>query len=266
MKLSGRVALVTGAARAIGRSHALHLARLGADIVINDVDLESYKEFGEEITAPTVVDEVRALGVRCVGIEADVGKQDEVAAMVQQVLAAFGRVDILVNNAGGLAGEVADSFASAVAAADLAATLDRNLIGTIYCSQAVAEPMKARRWGRIVNTASQAGLRAQRGGVYSSYGVAKAGVIAYTRYLAQELGPFGITVNCLAPAYVSTGRLESKVYGVNPKLKQQTLAQIPLGRFAEPTDISKVVEFFVTDLGDYVSGQCLSVCGGAINF
>lgn len=265
MKLKGKVALVTGAARAIGRSHALRLARLGADVVINDINLESFKEFGEEITAPTVVDEVKALGVRSIGIEADVGKKDQVETMVKRVLDEFGHIDILINNAGGLAGEVFQSFASSVSEEDLRATFDRNLMGTIFCCQAVAEPMKAQGWGRIVNTGSQAGLQAQQGGIYSSYGPAKAGVIAYTRYLALELGPYGITVNCIAPAYVSTQRLEVKVYSI-PGIKEQTLAQIPLGRLAQPDDISKVVEFFVTDLGDYVTGQCLSVCGGAIKF
>jgi len=265
MKLKGKVAVVTGAARAIGRSHALRLAGLGADVVVNDIDLESFKEFDEQITAPTVIDEVRARGVRCIGVEADVGRKDQVEAMVSRVLGEFGHIDILVNNAGGLAGEVRESFASSVSQEDLRATLDRNLMGTIFCSQAVAGPMKAQGWGRIVNTSSQAGLQAQGRGIYASYGAAKAGVMAYTRYLAQELGRYGITVNCVVPAYVSTGRLEAKVYST-PGVKEQVLAQIPLGRLACPEDISKVVEFFVTDLGDYVTGQCLSVCGGAINF
>jgi NAD(P)-dependent dehydrogenase (short-subunit alcohol dehydrogenase family) len=263
MKLKGKVALITGAARAIGRSHALRLARLGADIVINDLDLSSYKEFGEKITASTVVEEVRSLGVRCIGIEADVGLKNQVVTMVDKTLEEFGQVDILVNNAGGLAGEVDKSFAVSVSEEDLKATLDRNLLGTIYCCQAVAESMKARRWGRIVNTSSQAGLQAQRGGIYASYGAAKAGVIAYTKYLAHELGPYGILVNCIAPAYVSTPRLEQKVFSL-PGMRERLLAEIPLGRMATPEDISKVVEFFVTDLGDYVTGQCLSVCGGAV--
>ena len=263
MKLKGKVALITGAARAIGRSHALRLARLGADIVINDLDLASYKEFGEKLTAPTVVEEVRALGVHCIGIEADVGRKNQVAAMVNRTLEEFGHIDILVNNAGGLAGEVAKSYAVSVSEEDLKATLDRNLLGTIYCCQAVAESMKARRGGRIVNTSSQAGLQAQRGGIYASYGAAKAGVIAYTKYLAHELGPYGILVNCIAPAYVSTPRLEQKVFSL-PGMRERLLAEIPLGRMATPEDISKVVEFFVTDLSDYVTGQCLSVCGGAV--
>jgi NAD(P)-dependent dehydrogenase (short-subunit alcohol dehydrogenase family) len=116
-----------------------------------------------------------------------------------------------------------------------------------------------------VNTSSQAGLQAQRGGIYASYGAAKEGVIAYTRYLANELGPYGILVNCIAPAYVSTPRLEQKVFNL-PGMREQFLAEIPLGRMATPEDISKVVEFFATDLSDYVTGQCLSVCGGAIRF
>lgn len=265
MKLEGKVALVTGAARAIGRAHALRLAKLGADVVINDINLEAFKEFGEKITAPTVMDEVKALGVRSIGVETDVGKKEQVEAMVKRVLDEFGHIDILINNAGGLAGEIVESFASSVSEEDLKATFDRNLMGTIYCCQAVAEPMKAQRWGRIVNTSSQAGLQAQQGGVYASYGAAKAGVIAYTRYLAQELGPYGITVNCIAPAYVSTGRLEALAYS-RPGARERTIGQVPLGRLAQPDDIAKVTEFFVTDLGDYVTGQCLSVCGGAIRF
>ena len=220
MKLEGKVALITGAARAIGRAHALRLAGLGADIVVNDVNLESFKEFDEGIGAATVVEEIKEKGVECLGIEADVTNKEQVEAMVKQALDAFGHIDILVNNAGGLAGEVLESFASSVSETDLRATLDRNLMGTLFCCQAVAPSMKALGWGRIVNTSSQAGLQAQKGGVYASYGAAKAGIMAYTRYLAQELGPFGITVNCLVPAYVNTRRLEVLVYDAIPGVKE----------------------------------------------
>ncbi|MFO7965070.1 MAG: SDR family NAD(P)-dependent oxidoreductase [Desulfobacterales bacterium] len=262
MTLKGKTALITGAARGIGRAHALRLASLGADIVINDINLKSHEEFGEKITAETVMDEVKALGVHCIGIEADVTHKEQVTSMVKKAVDTFGRVDILINNAGGLAGEMAESFASSVSEADLTATIDRNLIGTIFCCQAAAPAMKAHGWGRIVNTASQAGLRPQQGGIYASYGAAKAGVLAYTRYLAVELAPFGITVNCIVPAYVATDRLATRVFNQmeNPA---ETLG-IPLGRLATPDDVAKVAEFFVTDLSDYVTGQYLSVCGGAV--
>jgi NAD(P)-dependent dehydrogenase (short-subunit alcohol dehydrogenase family) len=169
-----------------------------------------------------------------------------------------------VNNAGGISGKPAESFASSVSFNDIKNTMDRNLMGTIYCSQAAAVHMKAQHFGRIVNTSSQAGMRSQVGGVYASYGVAKAGVIAYTFYLAQELGRYNITVNCLAPAYVATERLMRQSFNQVKDIRREL--GVPLGRLAEPVDIAKVMEFFVTDLGDYVTGQTLSVCGGAINF
>jgi NAD(P)-dependent dehydrogenase (short-subunit alcohol dehydrogenase family) len=264
MKLKGKVALITGAARGIGRSHALRLARLGADIVVNDIDLESYREFEAQTGQGGVLEEIQALGAGALGIECHAGRKDQAEDMVARAIAHFGKIDILINNAGGLAGEIQHSYASSVSEADLQATFERNLLSTIYCSQAVADPMKRQGWGRIVNTASQAGLQAQKSGVYASYGTAKAAVIHYTRYLAEELGPHGITVNCIAPAYISTPRLEKNVFG---KMKDPAAQyRIALNRLAQPDDVSKVVEFFVTDLGDYVTGQCLSVCGGAIKF
>ena len=177
----------------------------------------------------------------------------------------WGHIEILINNAGGLVGEAPQSYASFVSEKDLRATLDRNLMSTIFCCQAVADSMKNQNWGRIVNTTSQAALQTMEQGVFSSYAAAKAGVVAYTRYLAQELGPYGITVNCISPAYVSTARVEKVLFSL-PGKREQFLSQIALGRMAIPDDISKAVEFFVTDLGDYVTGQCLSVCGGVIRF
>lgn len=264
MKLKGKVALITGAARGIGRAHAVRLARLGADIVVNDIDLASYKEFEEDIDRGSVEEEIRALGVQVLAVECHAGKERDARSLVARAVEHFGHVDILINNAGGLAGEIDRSYAASVSGEDLQATFDRNLMSAIYCSQAAAVSMKENGWGRIVNTASQAGLQAQPGGVYASYGAAKAAVIHYTRYLAQELGPNGITVNCIAPAYISTPRLEKNVYS---KMKDPARQyRIPLNRLATPEDVAKVVEFFVTDLGDYVTGQCLSVCGGALKF
>ena len=142
--------------------------------------------------------------------------------------------------------------------------MDRNLMGTIYCCQAATVHMKSRNYGRIVNTSSQAGMRAQANGNYASYGMAKAGVISWTQYLAQELGRYNITVNALSPAYVATERLMQQSLNQVTDVRRQL--KVPLDRLADPDDIAKVMEFFVTDLGDYVTGQTISVCGGAINF
>jgi NAD(P)-dependent dehydrogenase (short-subunit alcohol dehydrogenase family) len=266
MKLKGKVAVVTGAGRGLGRAYALRLAKLGADVVVNDINLESAKEFGENLTAGTVMAEVEALGRRSLGIEADVGDKAAVESMFNQVLAQFGKIDILINNAGGLAGDRTRSYASQVPEDDLRATIDRNLLGTIFCCQAASAPMKKQRDGRIVNVSSQAGLRGSVTGYYASYGAAKAGIINYTQYLAAELAPFGINVNCIAPAYVNTGRISAWAGWSEEEKLRRTLSEVPMGRLAEVEDCAKVVEFFVTDLSDYVTGQCLSVCGGTIRF
>jgi len=264
MKLKGKVALVTGAGRGIGLAHAKRLAGMGADVAVNDINLDSAKEFDEDLGADSVMVLITNLGVKSAGFEANVCNEDEAKAMVNQVVSEFGKIDILINNAGGIAGKPEESFASSVSFEDIKNTMDRNLMGTIFCSQAAAVHMKEQNSGRIVNTSSQAGLRSQGGGVYASYGVAKAGVIAYTVYLAQELGPYNITVNCLAPAYVATERLMRQSFRQIKDVRKQL--KVPLGRLAEPDDIAKVMEFFVTDLGDYITGQTISVCGGAINF
>jgi NAD(P)-dependent dehydrogenase (short-subunit alcohol dehydrogenase family) len=266
MKLEGKVALVTGAGRGLGRAYALHLAKLGADVVVNDIDLNSAAEFGEDLTADTVMDEVTALGRKALGIEADAGDRTAVNDMFEQTLAEFGRVDILVANAGGMAGDRTMSHASHVPEDDFRANLDRNLMGTVFCCQAASVPMKRQRSGRIVTVASIAGLRGLQDGYYASYGTAKAAIINYTRYLAAELAPFGINVNCLAPAYINTRRLATWNAWDTEEGLRPVLSQIPMGRLGEVEDCAKVVEFFVTDLSDYVTGQCLSVCGGAVSF
>jgi 3-oxoacyl-[acyl-carrier protein] reductase len=264
-KLAGKVALITGSGRGIGRAYALRLAGLGADVVINDIRLDSAAEFGEELSAENVMVEIEALGVRSLGIECSVADRDGVFSMVDRVLAELGRLDILICNAGGLAGEVADSYASSVPDSDLRATLDRNLMGTIYCCQAASAPMKEQDSGKIVTVASQAGMQAQGGGIYASYGAAKAAIMRYTSYLAHELGPHGINVNCIAPAYIKTARLW-EISFKHDAIRENLVGQTPLGRLGTPEDCAKVIEFLCTDLSDFVTGQTISVCGGAVRF
>jgi len=261
-KLKGKVALVTGAGRGIGRAFALRLANLGADVVVNDIDLYSWKQYGEKLNADTVVDEVKNLGRRSIGIECDVADKKEVDAMFEKSLKEFGRIDILINNAGGLQVRPETSYASSVPEDDLRREMDRNLMSCIFCCQAASIPMKQQKAGRIVNISSGNARQGAPNGFYSSYGVAKAGVIAYTRYLAGELAHFGINVNCIAPGYIGTARLMQRSYSAKLGRYEAILETIPLGRLGTPEDCAKVVEFLVTDLSDYIVGQCISVCGG----
>jgi NAD(P)-dependent dehydrogenase (short-subunit alcohol dehydrogenase family) len=263
--LRGKVAIVTGGARGLGRAYVLRLARLGAHVVINDIDLNAAAEFHETLSAPTVMAEAEAYDVQALGIQADVTVKAEVNAMVDQVMQTFDRVDILVNNAGGALRPVPNNSAATEDEDHYRYIMDINLTSTILCCQAASRPMMAARSGRIVNMASQAGMWSGRSGGGMSYKVAKAGVIQYTRALAAELGPYQVNVNCMAPGFILSSRAIAG--GRNEGATRDNLvAQIPLGRLGVPEDCAKVVEFLVTDLSDYVTGQCIPVCGGYVAF
>ena len=263
--LDGKVALVTGSARGIGRAYALRLARLGADIVVNDVNLKASEEFKEQLTAPTVMDEVKNLGRRSIGIEADVRNKAQVEGMVKKILDEFGRIDILVNNAGGRLSpggtspkRLADDWASSVDEEHMRYIIDLNLIGTIFVSQAASVPMKQQKSGAIVNISSGMGVAsAGHQGRGADYAVAKAAIIHYTRLLAAELGPYGIRVNCIAPGSITSSRAVAQAQA--PLGLEQN---IPLRRLGTPEDCAKVIEFLVSDLSSYVTGECIVVDGG----
>jgi NAD(P)-dependent dehydrogenase (short-subunit alcohol dehydrogenase family) len=251
-KLEGKVALVTGAGRGLGRAYALHLAKLGADVVVNDISMKAHEEYNEEIGADSVPEEIEALGVQGVGIVADVSDRKQVEKMVTDVDAKFGRLDILINNAGGMLW----------GARDFDPMFALNFHGTVYCCEAVEEIMKRQGSGKIVNVASQAGMQGNEG---FSYSTAKAAVIHYTRCLALSLGPHQINVNCIAPGWILSSRAIAQ--GRTEKETREKLeAGIALGRLGMPDDCSKVIEFLVTDLSDYVTGQTISVCGGNVLF
>ena len=264
-KLDGRVALVTGAGRGLGRAYALHLARLGADVVVNDINLDAAKEYNEELTAPTVMAEIENLGCRSLGIQADVTQRQVVSDMIDQIMATFGHLDILVNNAGGALGKPRSSMASDADEDYYRYIMDINLTGCIFCCQAASVPMKQAHYGKIVNVSSQAGLWSDGSGGGMPYKVAKAGVLQYTRVLAAELGPHGINVNCIAPAWILSSRAVAG--GRNDPDKRAALeARIPLRRLGVPEDCAKVVGFLATDDSDYVTGQCIAICGGYVGF
>lgn len=263
MKLTGKVAIVTGGSRGLGRAYVLHLAKLGADVVINDIDLNAAAEYDELLTAPTVMEEVEALGCRALGIVADVADQDAVNGMIEESLSTFGRIDILVNNAGGALKTPPDNSAATADMAHYQYIMDLNLTGTILCCQAVSRPMKEQRSGKIVNVSSQAGLWSGHNGNGMAYKVAKAGITHYTRTLAAELGPYNVNVNAIAPGWILSSRAVASGRD-SAETRARLLQQIPLGRLGLPEDCAKVVEFLVTDLSDYVTGQCIPVCGGVV--
>jgi NAD(P)-dependent dehydrogenase (short-subunit alcohol dehydrogenase family) len=248
----------------LGRAYALRLADLGADVAVNDIRLDAHQEFEEELEADSVVEEVRTRGRRSLGLEADVTDRVQVAEMIERVLADFGRLDILVNNAGGMLRPIEDSTAALESEEDFRFIMDVNFLSTVHCCQLAAEPMKRLGRGKIINVSSQAGLRANSSGTMAAYCTAKSAIVEYTRLLAAELGPFGINVNCIAPGLIITSRAMAQFGRHLPENQEKAAAGIPLRRLGYPEDCARVVEFLATDLSDYVTGQCIPVCGGMV--
>lgn len=262
--LAGRTAVVTGAARGLGRAYALRLARLGADVAVLDADLRSFEDFEQERkqqTASGTAEEVARLGRRSIEVQVDVTNAAEVDAAMARVVSELGGIDILVCNAGGGIGTPEQTKASEVGADVFDAVVQRNLMGTVNCCRAAVPAIKARSGGRIVTVSSQAGRVAPQDGGYAHYGAAKAAVAMYTRYLAQELGPFGITVNCVAPGFIGTGRLTEAFDRIG---MESIVSQIALGRVGTPDECADVVEFLVGPLGGYVTGALIPVDGGSV--
>lgn len=257
-KLQDKVAIVTGAARGLGRAYALRLAALGCKVAACDINLKSHEEFEQEAGQGSVVDEVVASGATAVGFEFDVSDRASVDAMVAEVNSAWGRVDVLVANAGGGRGSLAETKASIVSPELLELVTKINLFGTVHCCSSVAPIMKEQRSGKIITVSSHAGQVAGLGGGYAHYGANKAAIAHYTRYLAQELGRFGINVNCISPGMISTARVMKLVEGKDDGV----MKEIALRRYGTPEDCANVIEFLATDLSCYVTGALIPIDGG----
>jgi len=246
MNLEGKAVLVTGASRGIGREIALELARQGANVAVN------YS--GSEAKANEVVDEIKALGRKAFAVKCDVSNAEEVAEMVKGTIDNFGKLDILVNNAG----ITKDNLLMRMKEEEWDDVININLKGVFLCTKAVTRQMMKQRVGRIINIASVVGVSGNPG--QANYVAAKAGVIGLTKTTAKELASRNITVNAIAPGFITTDMTDKLPEEVTAEL----LKQIPLARLGEPKDIAKITAFIASDDSAYITGQTLNVNGGMV--
>ncbi|WP_041089918.1 3-oxoacyl-[acyl-carrier-protein] reductase [Jeotgalibacillus soli] len=246
MKLEGKVALVTGASRGIGREIALQLARNGANVAVN------YS--GSQEKAEQVAKEIQEMGRKAFVIQANVADTDQVQGMIKQTIDELGKIDILVNNAG----VTRDNLLIRMKDDEWDDVMSINLKGVFLTTKAVSRSMMKQRSGRIINISSIVGVTGNPG--QANYVAAKAGVIGLTKTTAKELSSRGITVNAVAPGFIETDMTDKLTVEIQDEMKKQ----IPLARFGQPEDIANVVVFLASDDASYMTGQTLHVDGGMV--
>jgi 3-oxoacyl-[acyl-carrier protein] reductase len=242
--LTGKVAIVTGASRGIGRAIAIELANVGAKVVVNYASSSS--------AADELVAQIVDGGGEAISLGADVSKADQIDKLVKTVMAKWGRIDVLVNNAG----ITRDTLLLRMKLEDWQAVIDTNLTGVFSVTRAVSKIMLKQKSGRIINIASVSGQMGNAG--QASYSASKAGVMGFTKTVAKELSSRGITVNAVAPGFIATDMTHD--------LKAETILQfIPLGRYGKPEEVAGMVRFLAADpAAAYITGQTFNVDGGMV--
>ncbi len=254
-ELSGKVALVTGSSRGLGRHYALKLAQAGADVIIHDINAQAASQFNEAPSGLAVVEEIQSLGRRSTFLTADLTDANQVKMLVQQSLERLGQIDILVNNAGGDIGARTPrpdpNDAIDIADEDILAVVERNLLTTMYMCKYVGGHMRQRKTGKIINVGSVAAHMPVETGII--YAAAKAGIVQYTRCLAEELRPYDVNVNCISPAATYTGRFLATRAVDNMEGKSR------LQKIAQPEDMARIVLFLSSEQADFLTGETI-VC------
>lgn len=241
MDLSGKVALVTGSARGIGREIALKLAEVGATVVVSDI-----------IDAEPVAEEIRAMNRQSLAVAADVTSSTAVAALVDVIISTYERIDILVNNAG----IARDQLLMRMSDEDWDKVLEIDLKSVFLCTRAVLRPMMKQRSGRIVSISSIVGVAGNPG--QANYAAAKAGIIGFTKTVAKEVGSRGITANAVAPGFIDTRMTQQ----LPEAQRQELMKRIPLGFLGTPRDVAETVAFLASEKARYITAQVLGVDGG----
>lgn len=246
LDIKGKVALVTGGSRGIGKEVAKKLASFGANLIINytsreEVALETKKE-------------IEDFGVKCMVVKCDVSKSEEVNLMVDDVIKEFGQIDILVNNAG----ITRDGLLMRMKEEDFDKVIDINLKGVFNCTKAVSKPMMKKKFGKIINMSSVVGIVGNPG--QANYCASKAGVIGFTKATAKELASRNININAIAPGFIDTDMTNV----LSDDLKNTMLKSIPKNEFGKPEDVANVVAFLASSMSRYVTGQVINVDGGMV--